>query len=316
MESQNIDHTSYRFKLEDIESWRQHLHNEGFVVISDVISKDDCRRNLQEMKICLSKLSPNLKDDHSFTVSENYPPIGPGGMVTYVGHTKFQWELREKAAPVFSKVWNCSIEDLAASFDGFLFVDGRTNQTPIHPLQYIHIDQSPKRDYLWTVQGVLNLCDSDENDGGLVVIPKSHQTQKEIMNRLGKGDLEEDWHRFSEEEKKDEVFKNYLKVCSKAGDLTIWDSRLINSKSTPLSKNTLAWAYICEVPKERVTKEAKAQRLTAWKEKRCTNHAPGDGFVVSPVLPKKGEPILKERIQEVSIGDEELTDLQKSLLYV
>jgi len=47
-----------------------------------------------------------------------------GGMVQYIGHTKWQWDLREKVAPVYAKIWEVEPTDLATSFDGFCYMDG------------------------------------------------------------------------------------------------------------------------------------------------------------------------------------------------
>lgn len=60
------------------------------------------------MRQTLTKLSPLLKLDNNSTwkKSDNYPYMLHGGMIQYIGHTKFQWDLREKVAPVYSKVWD------------------------------------------------------------------------------------------------------------------------------------------------------------------------------------------------------------------
>jgi ectoine hydroxylase-related dioxygenase (phytanoyl-CoA dioxygenase family) len=319
MEPNQQTHSSYRINFDDTANWLAQLQKEGFVVIGGVVSHEDCEKILQAMKLCLTKLSPNLKIDNqeSWSINENYPPMGRGGMIDYVAHTKFQWELREKVTPVFAKVWNCAVTDLATSFDGFCFMNGKRNYSPVHPLQYVHTDQSPQRDYLWTVQGLLNLCDNEETDGGLVVVPGSHKTHHQVLNEIGKGDVKADWYKFSEEDKKNEkLFAGHMKVCAKAGDFIIWDSRLFHSYMTPTSQNIRACAYICQVPKDKMPEEVKGKRGEAWKEKRCSSHAPGEGFELFGALPKNADPVLKERVEEVSVADGDLSDIQKSLLCI
>lgn len=318
MEQESLTYASYRVNFTDEEAWKQKLQDQGFVVIGGVVSQEDCQNILQQMQHTLTILSPklNLNDPQSWAVNENYPPMGRGGMIDYVGHSKFQWQLREKVAPVFSRIWNCEVTNLATSFDGFCFMNGKRQYSPVHPLQYVHTDQSPQRDYLWTVQGLLNLCKNGEDDGGLVVVPRSHKTHHQALNEIGKGDVASDWYKFTEEDKKDheKLFAGHMKVCAEAGDFIIWDSRLFHSYMTPKSENIRACVYICQMPKEKVPEIAKEKRSKAWEEKRCSSHAPGEGFELFGVLPKGADEGLKERIGKVSIGEADMSEGQKSLL--
>jgi len=104
-------------------------------------------------------------------------------------------------------------------------MDGRRGYLPKDLLSFAHTDQAPFRDLKWSVQGLLNLCDNGPKDGGLVIVPDIHKIHHEFFMNLGKGDLKGDWYKFTEEEKKDPVFRNAIKVCGKAGDLMLFDSR-------------------------------------------------------------------------------------------
>jgi len=311
----STNHDSYRFDFKDTESWLSHLQDKGFVVVSGVISPEDSQRVIQEMKECLQKFSPNLTDEKSFADSKNYPFMLHGGMVQYVGHSKFQWEMREKVAPIFAKVWDCEVTDLASSFDGFCFMDGRRDYRPQLPLSFVHSDQSPKRDYLWSVQGLVNLNDCGEKDGGLVLIPESHKIHQEIFRKFNRQHIEMDWYKFSTEEKKDPVFKNYIKICGKAGDFMMWDSRTFHCNTVPTTLNVRACVYVCEVPKSMVPVDVIKKRATAWMGRRCSSHQPGDGFRSFPVVPDFADSSIAEIAPQVAIGDDELTELQKSLLH-
>jgi len=316
MESnQNNTTYSYRFEFNDTESWLNHLNEKGFVVVGGLITEADCENTLKEMKKCLSTLSPKLtEDEEAWTKEENYPFMLHGGMVQYVGHSKFQWELREKVAPIFAKIWNCEVTDLASSFDGFCYMDGKRGYEPKHPVQTAHSDQSPLKDFLWSVQGLVNLRDSGEDDGGLVVIPNSHKVHKTFLTQIGKGQHKSDWYKFTDKEKEDPIFSTYVKVCGKAGDFMMWDSRTFHCNTVPTTPNVRACVYICEIPKERVPEESRKERETAWKERRCSSHHPGDGFNLFPILPKKADQGLLEQVGKVNVRDEDLNDLQKSLL--
>lgn len=305
----------YRFDFKNSDDWIAHLKEKGFAVVGGVISQQDCDRIVLEMKSCLKKFSPQLTDEKSWTVGKNYPFMLHGGMVQYVGHAKFQWELREKAAPVFAKFWNCKETELATSFDGFCYMDGKRRYRAQDPLSFVHTDQSPKRDLCWSIQGLVNLCDNGDNDGGLILIPDSHNAHKALFKKLGKEDHPGDWYKFSDEEKKDPIFSKHLKINGKAGDVFLWDSRTLHCNTVPTSQNTRACVYVCQIPKVHVPEKTKKKRESAWMSRRCTNHHPGDGLEVFPVVPRYGDPTIKEIAPTVAIGDDELTTLQKSLLF-
>ena len=260
----------YRFEMANSQAWLNHLQERGFVVVGGIASEDDCKRIVTEMRDCLQKFSPALQDDKSWTLAKNYPFMLHGGMVQYVAHTKFQWELREKAAPVFAQIWNCDVKDLACSFDGFCYMDGRRKYRTQHPLSFVHCDQSPKRDYLWSVQGVLNLCNNGETNGGLILIPETHKTHQEIFKSFGRESIDKDWYKFTDEEKQSEIFSKYIKVCGKAGDLMLWDSRVLHCNTVPKTANLRACTYICQVPKSKVPEKVLKKRATAWPARRCT----------------------------------------------
>jgi len=316
MEPVQNPHNTYRFDFNDTENWLAHLTDKGFVVVSGVITADDSKKAINDMKETIKKFAPNLKDEKSWAQEKNYPFMVNGGMVQYVGHAKFQWDLREKVAPIFAKIWGCDTKDLASSFDGFCFMHGKRKYKAQHALNSVHSDQSPTRDFLWSVQGLVNLNDCGENDGGLVVIPESHKVRQEIFTKFGKETLDSDWYKFTPEEKQDPVFQNYIKICGKAGDFMMWDSRTFHCNTVPTTPNIRACVYVCQIPKDKVTKEALKRRQTAWMGRRCSNHHPGDGFQAFPQVPRYADPSIKEIAPLVSVEDDQLTPLQKSLLHV
>jgi ectoine hydroxylase-related dioxygenase (phytanoyl-CoA dioxygenase family) len=310
---EKIETLPYRFPFEETSKWKNHLQEHGFVVVSGVISEDVCKKVIHQMREALCQLSPNLKidDDSTWSKTENYPFLLHGGMVQYVGHSKFQWEMREKMTEVFTKVWDCEPKDLATSFDGFCYMDGRKGFPPQSIIETAHSDQSPLRDKLWSVQGLLNLNDCGEDDGGLVIIPDTHKMHQEFFKKLGKSDHPDDWYKFKENDKKDPIFQTAIKICGKAGDFMMWDSRTFHCNTRPQTSNIRACIYICQIPKKNIPEEYRKQRAEGWKDKRTSSHHPGDGFryFKSP----EGYDY-DEIIQKLSIKEEEMTELQKSLL--
>lgn len=43
----------------------------------------------------------------------------------YIGHARFQWELRKLAKPIYQELWET--EDVKCSFDGVNFSNGMLN---------------------------------------------------------------------------------------------------------------------------------------------------------------------------------------------
>jgi hypothetical protein len=312
----NYDNLPYRFNLEDVEKWKAFLEEHGYVSVSNVLTLETSKSSVEEIRKVLAKLSPNLSldDDSTWAKSENYPFLLHGGMNQYIGHTKFQWDLREQLTRVFSKAWGVEPTELATSIDGFCYMDGRRGYEPASIIDTAHSDQAPIRNGLWSYQGIVNLCDCGPEDGGFVCIPDTHKIHPEFFKKIGKETHQWDWYKFTDENKKDPIFQNAIKINGKAGDVFLFDSRTFHCNTRPSSSNIRACVYICQIPKDRVPEEKKKERLQAWNEKRCSSHHPGDGFRLFPLLPKEADKKLAEIIPEISLKDEDLTDLQKSLI--
>jgi hypothetical protein len=94
-------------------------------------------------------------DPKTQVLSKNYPPVLHGGMIQYVGHSRAQWELRKLCQPIFANLWQTN--NLKTSFDGFCFMNGIRNYQKVHGTSFLHCDQSPTKNKIWSYQGVLNL---------------------------------------------------------------------------------------------------------------------------------------------------------------
>ena len=90
----------------------------------------------------------------------------------YIGHAKFQWELRKLAKPIYEKLWEDN--DLKCSFDGVNFSNG-LQKFPFAPDNVgLHVDQPPIKKGVWSYQGIMGLTDAGTDGGGFVCVPKSH----------------------------------------------------------------------------------------------------------------------------------------------
>lgn len=313
---ENSDY-KYRFDYSDISSWSSYLQENGYVVIGNVISQEDCNSTLKNMRETISSM-PNSKlsldDEASWADSSNYPFKGIN-MIQWIGHSKFQWEMRERLAKLFATVWECKETDLATSFDGFCYMDGRRKYNLKPLLNNTHTDQSPMTKGLWSYQGLVNLLDNGEDDGGFVVVPGTHKIHEEFCKKLGWDEIPVNYLEFGEEQKEDPIFKTGFKVCAKAGDVILWDSRTFHGNTLPKSENVRAAVYVCEIPKDKVSKETRELRKKAFDNSKCSTHYPGDGFETFDDFKESKEEIL-ESVKKISLKLEDLSDLQKSLLCI
>lgn len=171
------------------------MSEQGFVVISNWLGKEECAKYVDDFWEIMEILADGVldrKDPTTQVLSKNYPPVLHGGMIQYVGHSRPQWELRKHLMPLFQRLWKT--DKLKSSFDGFCFMNGRRNyrDSPIN--SFLHCDQSPTRDQVWSYQGVLTLTDSGENQGGFVVVPRSHLQHRQYFADKGMLDFKKDWY--------------------------------------------------------------------------------------------------------------------------
>jgi|GEM_PF-3045840 len=315
-DSRFVDPATYRFTLEQ-DGWRWFLEEHGFVVVATGMR--DASSYAGELWSTVEKLSEGkLRRGERKTLARasNWPFMLHGGMVQYLGHTDAQWDLRERCSDVFARLYQCSIWELASSFDGFCLMSGARGYKPRDPLSFVHTDQSPRKNYFWSTQGVINLADSDASSGGLVVVPGTHRLHSGFL--LGKGkNPKGDWYAFSEEEKQDPIFSRYVKVCAQAGDLLLFDSRTFHCNTVPEKEVDRVVAYVCMLPKARVPRYIVSSRREALDAKRCSSHHPGDGFKVFPAMPRYADAAQRESIarHQAAMQHGPRTPLQKSLAY-
>ena len=113
-------------------------------------------------------------------------------MIQYVAHSQTQWDLRKLARPIFEIVWKT--KDLKSSYDGFCFMNGKRNYQARANDAFLHTDQSPTKNHLWSYQGVQTLTDSGENQGGFVCVPDSHTYHHEYFSSKKLLDYTDNWY--------------------------------------------------------------------------------------------------------------------------
>jgi ectoine hydroxylase-related dioxygenase (phytanoyl-CoA dioxygenase family) len=281
------DEASYRFPFEDEKGWRKHLHDEGFVVIANYLSQEECHQYVEEFWDIMEVLADGTldkKDPATHSLGKNYPPVLHGGMIQYIGHSQPQWALRKKAVPLFEKLWKT--KDLKSSFDGFCFMNGARNYQKRAINSFLHCDQAPVHLDVWSYQGVQTLTDSGEDEGGFVCVPKSNLYHQQYFKEKGMEKVKQNWYLIPEEDKEKEPMTNVFKVDTKAGDFILFDSRTFHCNTVPTKNVLRVCTYICMLPANHVPEKIRGLRELAAKNRRVSCHHPGDGFRTFPAQPR------------------------------
>jgi len=302
----------FRFDINDPE-WKGFLFENGFAIIKSVTTADESADYLSQMWGLMEELSCGRlsRDDmNSRSKGSNYPYMMHGGMIQYMGHSQLQWDLRGAAAPVFAKLYDTSVDDLSSSFDGLCFMDGARKYRKRPATSFLHADQSPRKNYLYSIQGLVNLVDSGPDDGGFVCVPGSHN-YTEFWDEREK--TAPDWYLFTDEEKtSDPMFDEWIKPTVAAGDMILWDSRTWHCNTVPTVTSIRAAVYVCMLPKKYISDKTKIDRAAAVLDNRVSTHHPGHGFKKFPKKPRWCGDAEYHKSIEIC-GRTVMTPLQKTL---
>lgn len=192
-------------------------------------------------------------------------------------------------------------------------MNGVRNYKPRAGNAFLHCDQAPNKNFLWSYQGIMTLSDAGENGGGFVCVPKSNHYHHKYFDEKKMLKESSNWYLVPENDKKKEPFINYEKINTLAGDFILFDSRTFHCNTVPTDETLRVCTYICMLPEIKLTEITKQKRVKAFDARRCTCHHPGDGFKCFPVLPRfvKDHKKFIKLVEEVNqpIIDEEMESL-------
>ncbi|KAJ0325555.1 hypothetical protein COL5a_007366 [Colletotrichum fioriniae] len=294
--------------------WYRNFTENGFAVIPSVIPYNKAIEYQQKAFAWLKSFDNAALDlaDPTTWTPENLPFISGINTVNHYGvvHEKFMWDIRQETGviDVFAEVWNT--RDLIVSFDALNITLPR-RQGHIPRKKWPHVDQSPYRQGLECVQGIVNLSKAGSEDGGLTVYPGTHKiTESFFKEHTDKSEwTRKDFFNYTPEQIawfEKEGYREH-KVVAEPGDLIIWDSRLIHFGAEPTSKSDTirTITYVSYAPASFATKEALKAKKKAFEEWLATTHWPHDNIVPrtnQPTLPdgtvdnRRSEPLEKPEL--------------------
>ena len=244
------------FNINNINEWKEHLDEEGYVVIKNILTEDERTEYFEMFKNDFNKVSPNFNfNDKSTWIKDNIPLMYAKGMGVYSGLPQFDsmWYLRlnNNINNIFQKVHNT--DDIITSMDGFSMFLKKDQK----PNMWLHVDQNPSNN-AYSIQGSYNYFKVGENDSGFVCVPKSH---KEYIPKV---DHNKNWIMLKNEEKKD---INIKKLIIPENCFTLWNSKTVHC-NTGMNKNEIELnrltSYITMFPRELETNENRLKRINAY----------------------------------------------------
>lgn len=301
-----------------LEGIRHQLEHDGFANVP-VMSAKEAEQFADELWTWLGGFGTGItRDDISSHASNNWPPNIHGLIQRFgVGHCKTVWEIRclEKIRQTFAGLWNCKTEDLLVSFDG-------VNVGKPYPKDksWEHLDQAKEGSEFRCWQGCVSLTDTD---GGLKFYGGSHKVHSKYFRKQASGEIETGWHKLTDEDKKwylkqDGVTEDF--VASRAGYLTLWDSRTVHSGKRPTCGETRVCVYVCYTPwkwncvPKNLEKELK-KKVKLFEERRMTKHTPLPARVFSESFQHYGHPELLEKFKkQPTVENSEVTEVMRGLI--
>ncbi|KAH8755962.1 hypothetical protein F5882DRAFT_481916 [Hyaloscypha sp. PMI_1271] len=269
--------------------WRDDLFQNGYAIIKNAVPASRAAAYVESMTQWLEKFPLGFdRNDPSTWIEEHLPAHMKGGMYhSYaISHEKFVWDARLEPGVLdaFSKIWGT--DELLVSFDGINITLPLPESKGPKGGRWPHQDQSSLIRGFQCAQGILNLAPNGPDDGGLVVLSKSHLLNDEFFKTHSTdkkkewGSVPEDWHGFNEEEV--DWFKargcEEIKVCAEAGDLIVWDSRTVHFNVLPEGENVRAVIYACYTPASLATPEDLHRKKEIFERRERTTHWPHRNF--------------------------------------
>ncbi len=207
------------------------------------------------------------------------------GFVDYSHQSEGCWFVRSAPGVIdaFGKIWNT--QDLVTSMDTAIAWTPWKEGVKAPQTEGLHIDQTYGS--FDAVQGMVVLYDVDEKSGGLEVIPGSHLKFEEVLQNVSLAWRRNYWDGNWGPLPHDIYPSGSGKlVKAKAGDLIMWDSRLIHGGkrgkggTNPNQLARLA-VTVCMQPRSALSQEVADLRKEGFQKGWSFNHHPTNPDIVT-----------------------------------
>lgn len=252
------DYPEDRFDVLDDDLWLNHLHENGYVVLSRIMDADQLSTARNCIWNDIETGAPNVKRNDPRTWHA-WPLDRRGFMLQGgVAHGLGAWGVRSlpKVRCAFEQIWGTA--ELIVSMDaviawrpwwiGCAETEGWRPRT-----EGLHLDQNPfDKPGRCSVQGMVSLYDVTNETGGLEVVPESHhaKAKRELKERCphlaGAGDWCPGLADLYPKEGGGGGYEPRL-VMAAAGDLILWDSRCVHGGAIGTGKIRTASAGTAEL---------------------------------------------------------------------
>ncbi len=289
---------------------KHHIHEEGYIVIPNVLSRAECAEELSRLWDFVEATSPGVcRDDpdswypardasNAIAEEDPWPHSGWGFLPDMCQSFQAGWlfgSLREKLADrVFGPLYGTS--QLHSSKEGFTF--HRPTATDIanggHPFQNKerprvagkvqlkavgeHFDQRASHVGLQCIQSSTCLIDQDKDgaDGCFQCWPRSHVEHPRITKDIWRG--RSDWVPLTDEEltSLEELGMSAKKVPVNAGDMILWRSDCVHCGVGPSLPRTgfRAVSYTAMLPASMTPKTVREGKLEEYLTMQTGDHRP------------------------------------------
>lgn len=266
--------------------WLADLHRDGYVVVKGAVPRDRALGYQKAAHNWLASFGTELDLEKPETwTKENLP--NQSKINTFHGycvtHEKFFWDARTEpgVVDVFATIWGT--DELLVSFDALNITLPNRRDVPRKPA-WEHVDQSPLRQGLHCVQGIINLSPSGPDDGGLVVYPGSQNLFSEFFETQTDKSTWKPADNFLHTPEHLAWFAERgckpHKVVADVGDLILWDSRIVHYGSEPSenSQQIRTIVYAAYTPAKLATPEQLEIKKEIFRNYGSTTHWPHDNI--------------------------------------
>ncbi len=190
--------------------------------------------------------------------------IPPHGVISHyqIGHQDFIWQMRTEPSVMkpFQELYKS--DELVSSYDGFGYLPATLKRKD---KSWFHIDQEPNDLSFKSVQSLVALTDNTTRT--FQCIPGSHLEVANYFKNNPSKTPSKAWQKV----KAEEFSRKPITVSVKAGQMIIWDSRLVHCNSYGSPEERIV-AYIAYLPRKGLTQKQMLKRQKAFEEKRTTSH--------------------------------------------